>query len=115
MSLTENAMPLRVVDRGELMAIAEIVGASFTELTVGRKIVLLVLTPSLTVSVINVVPNMLGAGVTVTVRAAALPPTKHWRWARARYCSTCPPPSGSSPPSRRRRAVKGNAPWTYPR
>src|ERR1043166_8153576 len=54
---------------------AEMVGASFTELTVRRKLVLV--KPkfvSLTEIVIVAVPNWLAAGVTVTVRLLPLPP-----------------------------------------
>src|SRR5678815_1909735 len=50
------------------------VGASFTGFTVRRKLVLVLLVPSLTVSVIVVVPKALVTGVIVTVRFAPLPP-----------------------------------------
>src|SRR5204863_4539881 len=51
-----------------------IVGASFTELTVNWKLVLVLNCPSLTVTVIVAVPNWLAAGVSVTVRFASVPP-----------------------------------------
>src|SRR5882672_5351595 len=51
-----------------------IVGASFTELTVSWKLVLVLNCPSLTVTVIVAHPNWLAAGVSVTVRFAPLPP-----------------------------------------
>src|SRR6266511_3277723 len=52
----------------------EIVGASFTALTVSPKLVFVLDCPSLTVSVIVAEPFWLVAGVTVTVRLAPLPP-----------------------------------------
>src|SRR4051812_6098637 len=52
----------------------EIVGASFTELTVSRKFVPVVALPSLTETVIVAVPFWFAAGVIVRVRFAPLPP-----------------------------------------
>src|SRR5262245_55693042 len=52
----------------------EIVGASFTVLTVNTNVSLAVNAPSLTVTVIVAVPNWFVAGVTVTFRLAPLPP-----------------------------------------
>ena len=49
------------------------VGGSFTALTVRRNAVLRLLAPSLTVRVINEVPNRFAAGTTVTVRFVPLP------------------------------------------
>src|SRR5436190_797089 len=51
----------------------EIVGASFTALTVSTKVSLVDSEPSLTVTVMVVEPNRLAVGVTVTVRMAPLP------------------------------------------
>src|SRR4030095_1272472 len=57
-----------------------IVGGSFTGMTVTVKVVLVLTTPSLTVRVIVTGPPIsgplfsLGAGITVTVRPAPLPP-----------------------------------------
>src|SRR5262245_13174226 len=50
------------------------VGASLTAVTVSGKLVVAVSWPSLTVSVIVAEPFWLGAGVTVSVRLAPLPP-----------------------------------------
>src|SRR5213594_1906785 len=52
----------------------EIVGASFTALTVSRKLVLVLSEPSLTSTVIVAVPFLFDAGVRVTVRLATLTP-----------------------------------------
>src|SRR6185503_6998986 len=51
----------------------EIVGRSFTGVTVSRKVSLFVAWPSLTATVMVQGPNALGNGVTVTVRLAPLP------------------------------------------
>src|SRR6266481_4325411 len=50
------------------------IGGSLTGLTVTRKFVLLVSRPSLTVTVMRVVPFWLVAGVTVTARFVPVPP-----------------------------------------
>jgi len=55
-------------------AISTIVGASLMGLTVKMKVSEERLTPSLTVTVMVAVPNILAAGVTVTLRTAPLPP-----------------------------------------
>ena len=56
-------------------AMDEIVGASFTAVTVSTKLSEAVSEPSLTVIVMVAVPERFAAGVTVTVREAALPPS----------------------------------------
>src|SRR5262245_29616655 len=53
---------------------SEIVGVSFTALTVTTKLSLALNAPSLTVTVMVEDPDALLAGVTVTVRLAPLPP-----------------------------------------
>src|SRR5262245_66310375 len=58
---------------------SEIVGASFTELTVSTNGSLAERAPSLTVTVIVAVPDWPAAGVTVTVRLAPLPPKRMLR------------------------------------
>src|SRR6185503_5400204 len=50
------------------------VGGSFTGLTVTAKLVLVLLVPSLTLTVICAVPVRLAAGAMVTVRLPPLPP-----------------------------------------
>src|SRR2546426_967107 len=55
-------------------AMLDIVGASFTALTVTTKLVLALYCPSPTVTVIVAVPLWLAAGLTVTVRLAPDPP-----------------------------------------
>ena len=52
----------------------DMVGASFTALTVTKKYSLVDSVPSLTVTVMVADPDSLSAGVTVTVRLASLPP-----------------------------------------
>src|SRR5262249_58239460 len=64
-------MPLTVT----WLPIVDTVGASSTGLTVSTKLALVLNEPSLTVRVMVVVPNWLGAGVIVTVRLAPLPPS----------------------------------------
>src|SRR5438552_764626 len=56
------------------LAMVEMVGGSLTGLTVRTKLLLRTFTPSLTLTVINVVPTWLVAGVTVTARLVPLPP-----------------------------------------
>ena len=53
---------------------SEIVGGSLTAVTVTTNVSVAVAVPSLTVSVMVVVPDWLAAGVTVTVRFAPVPP-----------------------------------------
>ena len=55
---------------------SEIVGGSFTGVTVSTNVSLTVRLPSLTVTVIVVVPDRFATGVRVTVRAAPDPPNR---------------------------------------
>jgi hypothetical protein len=64
------AVPLSVV----WLAIAAMVGTSFTAVTVRTKVSLVVVVPSFTVTVIVAVPNSFSAGVAVSVREAPVPP-----------------------------------------
>ena len=50
------------------------VGRSFTDVTLNVKVVLLLAVPSFTFTVIVAFPFWFGAGVTITVRFAPLPP-----------------------------------------
>jgi hypothetical protein len=75
LSPTVNAIaPVGVLSGVDWSLIAEMVGASFTASTVRVKLVEVSSVPSLTVMVIMEVPVTPGAGVTVTVRLAPLPP-----------------------------------------
>src|ERR1043166_2868701 len=73
--IMKGITPVEVSSLMVWFGMAEMTGASFTELTVRRK---LLLVPPLFVSVreivIVAVPNWLASGVTVTVRFAPLPP-----------------------------------------
>jgi hypothetical protein len=74
-SPTVNAIaPVAVSSVVPCAAIAVIVGASLTAVTVSRNVVGVVVVPSPTVTVIVDEPAWFAAGVTVTVRLAPLPP-----------------------------------------
>ena len=67
-------LPVAVSSLTVLSVILLMVGRSLTEVTVNRKVSLVVPVPSLTVTVMVVVPFLLEAGVMLIVRFAALPP-----------------------------------------
>ena len=66
--------PLEVSWLIVLSGIFEIVGASFTGVTVNTNVSLLLRAPSLTVTLMVALPDWFAAGITVTVRLEPLPP-----------------------------------------